>query len=157
MNSADQLTKFFGILGSIATGLAPSSMTGMFGQNTSIGGLAANMGVSSNSSTPIPSIDLPLPKIPEISVPNLNAAGYASNVPSIGLPFFDLPLSPAPKILETSVPNLNAAGYASNVPQSNFLSPSTPQMPAVTQTPNISQTPPADLYSGLRFDDIELV
>jgi hypothetical protein len=130
----------------------------MFGQNTSIGGLAANMGVSSNSSTP-PSIALSLPstpQIPEIPVPNLNAAGYASNVPSLGLPSFDLPLPPVPKIPETSVSNLDAAGYASNVPQINFLSPSTPQMPAAIQTPNISTTPPAYLYAGLNFDNIEL-
>jgi len=155
MNLADQLTEFLGRLGAVAMGLAPSSVLGMFGQNTSIGGRSANMGISYNSSTPIPSSDLPLPpapKIPdpEISVPNLNAAGYASNVPSP-----DLPLPQAPKIPEIPVPNVNAAGYASNVPQINFLSPSAPQMPTAIQTANISPMPPADLYAGLNFDNID--
>jgi len=142
MNPDDQLTEFLGRLGSVVTGLAPSSVLGMFGQNTSIGGRSANTGISSNPSTSIPSSDLPLPP-----APNLNTAGYASNVPSLGLP-------PAPNFPEIPVPNLDAAGYASNVPQINFLSPYTSPMPAAIQTPNISTTPPADSYAGLNFDNI---
>jgi len=87
MNPIDQLTEFLGRLGSVVTGLAPSNLGGIFAQTAAVGGLPTNAGVPpSNFNISVPSIDLPLPpapKIPEITVPNLSAAGYASNVPQI--------------------------------------------------------------------------